>query len=84
MAAHFGSLFRRFLGNISSLPCLCSPEGTTQGQRGHGRPLGGAHLTVSQQTAERRGVRAKPLQSCLTLGNPVDCSLPGSSVHGIL
>ena len=22
-------------------------------------------------------------QSCLTLGDPVDCSLPGSSVHGI-
>ena len=24
---------------------------------------------------------AKSLQSCLTLGNPMDCSLPGSSVH---
>ena len=23
------------------------------------------------------------VQSCLTLGDPVDCSLPGSSVHGI-
>ena len=23
-------------------------------------------------------------QSCLTLRNPMDCSLPGSSVHGIL
>ena len=22
-------------------------------------------------------------QSCLTLSNPLDCSLPGSSVHGI-
>ena len=22
-------------------------------------------------------------QSCLTLGDPMDCSLPGSSVHGI-
>ena len=29
-------------------------------------------------------MRAKSLQSCLTLCNPVDCSLPGSSVHGIL
>ena len=27
---------------------------------------------------------AKSLQSCLTLGNPVDCSAPGFSVHGIL
>ena len=23
-------------------------------------------------------------QSCLTVSNPMDCSLPGSSVHGIL
>ena len=27
---------------------------------------------------------AKSLQSCPTLCNPVDCSLPGSSIHGIL
>ena len=25
----------------------------------------------------------KVAQSCLTLSNPMDCSLPGSSVHGI-
>ena len=29
-------------------------------------------------------VCAKSLQSCLTLCNPLDCSLPGSSSHGIL
>ena len=29
-------------------------------------------------------VCAKLLQSCPTLGDPVDCSLPGSSVHRIL
>ena len=27
---------------------------------------------------------AKSLQSCLTLSDPIDSSLPGSSVHGIL
>ena len=27
---------------------------------------------------------AKSLQSCLTLCNPMDCSPPGFSVHGIL
>ena len=27
---------------------------------------------------------AKLLQSCLTLCNSMDCSLPGSSVHGVL
>ena len=29
-------------------------------------------------------VPAKSLQSCLTLSDAMDCSLPGSSVHGIL
>ena len=29
-------------------------------------------------------VRAKWLQPCLILCDPMDCSLPGSSVHGIL
>ena len=27
---------------------------------------------------------AKLFQSCLTLGNPMDCNLPGFSAHGIL
>ena len=27
---------------------------------------------------------AKSLQSCPTLSNPMDCSPPGSSIHGIL
>ena len=30
------------------------------------------------------GVRAQLLQSCLTLCDPMDCSLPGFFVHGIL
>ena len=29
-----------------------------------------------------KSVCAKSLQLCLTLSNPVDCSPPGSSVHG--
>ena len=29
-------------------------------------------------------MRTESLQLCLTLCNPVDCSLPDSSVHGIL
>ena len=29
-------------------------------------------------------VCAKSLQSCPILSDPMDCSLPGSSVHGIL
>ena len=34
---------------------------------------------LSQQAA----AAAKSLQSCPTLCDPMDCSLPGSSVHGI-
>ena len=30
------------------------------------------------------GVHAKSLQSCPTLCDPMDCSPPGSSAHGIL
>ena len=29
-------------------------------------------------------MRAQSPQSCLTLSDPIDCSPPGSSVHGIL
>ena len=32
----------------------------------------------------RARVRTKSLQLCLTLSDPMDCSPPGSSVHGIL
>ena len=28
-------------------------------------------------------VESEVAQSCLTLGNPMDCSPPGSSIHGI-
>ena len=31
-----------------------------------------------------RPMHAKLLQSCLTLFEPVECSPPGSSIHGIL
>ena len=30
------------------------------------------------------GLKVKFAQSCPTLWDPIDCSLPGSSVHGIL
>ena len=30
------------------------------------------------------GLKVKFTQSCPTLWDPIDCSLPGSSVHGIL
>ena len=36
-----------------------------------------------QQAATIKDQLSKAAQSCLTLCNPMDCSLPGSSVHGI-
>ena len=33
--------------------------------------------------ATTRAAAAKSLQSCLTLSDPMECSLPGSSIHGI-
>ena len=49
----------------------CMGAGAMLGDR---RPL---HPIVSAAAT------AKSLQSCLTLCDPMDCSLPGSSVHGI-
>ena len=34
-------------------------------------------------TVAAAATAAKSLQSCPTLCDPMDCSLPGSSVHGI-
>ena len=40
--------------------------------------------TVSSLTDRRHGVYGKVSLSCLTLCDPMDYSLPGSSVHGVL
>ena len=44
----------------------------------------GAWLIVSATLVYFAHMHAKSLQLCLILCNPMDCSLPGSSVHGIL
>jgi len=44
------------------------------------------HFIVQQKltfSSNYVGVLFSFTQSCLTLFNPMDCSLPGSSVHGI-
>ena len=43
-----------------------------------------AAMNNEDPTCRNACVHAKSLQSCPTLCDPVDCSLPGSSVHGIL
>ena len=41
-------------------------------------------LELSAVGKQATCVRAKSFQSCLTLCNPINCSPPNSSVHGIL
>ena len=41
-----------------------------------------AEILIAQ--AYTRYMHAKSLQSCPTLCNPMDCSPPGSCIHGIL
>ena len=42
--------------------------------------LASKYRTIQEKAA---AAAAKSLQSCPTLCDPMDCSLPGSSVHGI-
>ena len=48
----------------------------------HNNPLRQAITVLSP--LYRHGSESEVAQSCPTLCDPVDCSLPGSSVHGIL
>ena len=44
----------------------------------------GKTIALIMQLFNMLSAAAKSLQSCLTLSDPMDCSPPGSSVHGIL
>ena len=48
------------------------------------RNQGSPFIPRSQESSRKFMVSACVTQSCLTLCKPVDCSPPGSSVHGIL
>ena len=54
------------------LPCPWDSQGKNTGVGCH------FHLRCMKVKSE-----SEIVQSCLTLSNPMDCSLPGSSVHGI-
>ena len=49
----------------------------------HRIQLNFSYLDPTMKTASE-ALPAKSLQSCPTLCNPMDCSLPGFSIHGIL
>ena len=54
------------------LPCPCDSPGKNTGV--------GCHFLLQCMNVKSESEVA---QSCLTLSDPMDCSLPGSSVHGI-
>ena len=45
--------------------------------------LAGGFLTTSTTCEALLKSESEVAQSCLTLCDPIDCSLPGSSIHGI-
>ena len=71
--------------SCQSCPTLCDPiDGSPPSSRpwdSPGKNTGvGCHLLLQCMKVESESEVA---QSCLTLRNRMDCSLPGSSVHGI-
>ena len=44
----------------------------------------GIYFKILQQKMKKRKKKKLAAQSCPTLWDPMDCNLPGSSVHGIL
>ena len=71
--------------SLQSRPTLCDPiDGSPPGSRrwdspGKNTGVGCYFLLQCMQMKSKSEVA----QSCLTLSDPMDCSLPGSSVHGI-
>jgi len=74
---------------LQSCPTLCDPiDGSLPGSAIPGilqaRTLEWVAISFSNffQCTKVKG-ESEVAQLCLTLSNPMDCSLPGSSVHGI-
>ena len=59
-------------------------EGAQVTQKPGGLPSMGSHRVGHEWSDSAAAAAALGAQSCLTLCDPVDCSPPGSSVHGIL
>ena len=72
--------------SLQSCPTLCdpidgSPLGFPHPWDSPGKNTGvGCHFLLQCMKVKSESEVA---QSCLTLSDPMDCSLPGSSVHGI-
>ena len=64
---------------VLTIKVLCLVEVSCTAEVGSSREMG-----MVGQKAQVGCVKVLITQSCLTLCDPMDCSLPGSSVHGIL
>ena len=67
---------------ISFPPCAIFPEANLISLKYHERKQNTENISKKQLFQGK--VKVKVAQLCPTLCNPMDCSLPGSSVHGIL
>ena len=73
--------------NPSSFCLLTIPGGEKQWELNQNKGDGGLHrlrITMCRNWRGKGKIKVIVSQSCPTLCNPVDCSPPGSSVHGIL
>ena len=77
-------------GPLGNLPFTWIPQGnmwSSQAQRHtgieHHQQNLGTQVLGSRMASHTCCMHAQSLQSCLILCNPMDCNLPGSSVHGI-
>ena len=72
--------------SLQSCPTLCdpidsSPPGNPRPWDSPGKNTGvGCHLLLQCMKIKSE---SEVTQSCLTSSNPMDCNLPGSSIHGI-
>ena len=73
--------------SLQSCPTLCDPIDNTAQQAplslGFSRQEHWSGLPFPSPVHESKS-ESEVAQSCPTLSNPMDCSPPGSSVHGIL
>ena len=73
-------MFAAAAKSLQSRPTLCDPIDSSPPDS-PGKNTGvGCHFLLQCMKVESE---SEVPQSCLTLSDPMDCSLPGSSIHGI-
>ena len=82
ICAHPRGTQERMQGRLGPIQRLDPPNGTSLTSRQH-VPFLRIQIPQGSQV-HSKCVCAQSLQSCLTLYDPMNCSPPGSSVHGIL